>query len=86
MQAADGMLGDALEHIGQPGLRVDVVELGRPDQGVDGGSALAAAIRATEQPCLPAEGDTAQGSFGRVVREADPAVLEEPREGRLASV
>lgn len=57
------MLGDALEHIGQPGLGVDLVGLGRADQAVDDGSALAAVIRATEQPCLPAEGDTAQGSL-----------------------
>ena len=44
------MLGDALEHIGQPGLRVDLIELGGPDQRVEDGGALAAAIRATEQP------------------------------------
>ena len=53
MQAADGMLGDALEHIGQPGLWVDLIELGRPDQSVEGGSALAAAVRAGEGPVAP---------------------------------
>ena len=40
------MLGNALEHIGQPGLRIDLVELGCADQAVDDGGALAAAIRA----------------------------------------
>lgn len=54
------MLSDAFEYIGQPGLRVDLVELGRADQAVDDGSALAAAIRTTKQPCLSAEGDTTQ--------------------------
>jgi hypothetical protein len=43
--AANGMLGDALEHISQPGLRVDIVEFRCADQGIDGGSALTAAIR-----------------------------------------
>jgi hypothetical protein len=39
----DGMIGDAAENAGEPGLRVDIVELGRGDQGVHRRGALAAA-------------------------------------------
>ena len=34
------MPGDAGEHVGEPGLRVDVVHLGRDDEAVHGGGAL----------------------------------------------
>ena len=46
----DGMLGDAGEDVGQPGLGIDVVQLGRDDKAVHDGSTVAAAIRAGEQP------------------------------------
>jgi hypothetical protein len=42
---------------------------------------LATAIRASEQPRLPAQGDAAQGAFGGIVRQADAAVVEEAGEG-----
>ena len=61
------MLGDAGEDVGEPGLGIDVVELGGDDQAVDDGGTLAAAIGAGEQPRLAAEGDAAQGSLGGVV-------------------
>ena len=38
------MIVDPAEHTGEPGLRVDVVELGRGDQGVHRCGALAAAV------------------------------------------
>jgi hypothetical protein len=38
------VVGDPVEDGGEPGLWVDVVELWRADQGIDGGSALTAAI------------------------------------------
>ena len=38
------MIGDASEDIGEPSLRIDIVELGGLDQGVDDGGALTAAI------------------------------------------
>ena len=44
------MLGDAGEHVGQPSLGVDIVELGGDDEAVQEGGALAAAIGAGEQP------------------------------------
>ena len=42
------MIGDAAQHVGKPSLRIDVVELGRGDQGVDRRRALTAAIGAGE--------------------------------------
>jgi len=38
------MVGDAAQHVGQPGLRIDVVELGGGDQGVHRRGPLATAI------------------------------------------
>jgi hypothetical protein len=40
----DGMFGDAGQDVGEPGLRVDVIHLGRDDQAVHNGGALASAI------------------------------------------
>ena len=71
------VIGDAAQHVGEPGLRVDVVELGGRDQGVDGGGTLAATVRAGEQPRSAPEGNTAQGAFGGIVGQADAAVVEE---------
>ena len=39
-----GMIGQSGQDIGEPGLRVDVVELGGFDQGVDGSGAPAAFV------------------------------------------
>jgi hypothetical protein len=46
------MGGDAGEDIGQPGLRIDAIHLGRDNQAVHGGGALSAAIRSAEEPRL----------------------------------
>jgi hypothetical protein len=54
------MAGDAGEDVGEPGLRVDVVHLGRDDQAVHGGGAICASIGAGKEPRLSSECDTAQ--------------------------
>jgi hypothetical protein len=66
--------------IGEPPLRIDIVEPGGLDQRGDDDHALVAAIRAAQQPCLAAERDAAQRALGGIVGEADPAIIEEPRE------
>ncbi len=71
------MVGDACEHVGEPGLWVDVVELRGLDQCVDDGGALATAIRAAEQPRLATQRDAAKSALGGVVSETDAAVVEE---------
>ena len=78
VEALGRMLGDASEHVGEPGLRIDVVHLRRDDQGVHEGGSVTAAVGAGEQPSLPAEGDAAQGPLGGIVGQTDPAVFEEP--------
>ena len=42
------MGGDASEYIGEPGLRVDVVHLGRDDEAIHGGGSAPSAVEPTE--------------------------------------
>ena len=70
-------VGDASEHIGEPGQRIDVVELGRHDQRRHCGGSLGTAIGACEQPGFTSQGKPTQCAFGRVVGEADPAIVDE---------
>ena len=76
-----GVIGDAGENVGEPGLRIDVFEPGGLDESVTGGDALPPAIGAAEQLCLAADGHAAQGTLCRVVGEAGPAVAQEAGEG-----
>jgi hypothetical protein len=43
------------EDVGEPGLRIDAIHLGRDDEAVHGGRALSAAIGSAEQPGFPAK-------------------------------
>ena len=52
-------VGDASEHFGKPGLRIDIVKPGGADLAVHEGGALGAAIGPGEQSRLAAEGDAA---------------------------
>ena len=49
------MVVDPVEHLGQPGTRIDVVEFGGDDERVHGCGTLATTIGTGEQPALPAE-------------------------------
>lgn len=80
-QARLRCVGDARQHVGEPSERVDGVELGRGDQGDHCSSAIGAAFGAGEEPRLPAKCKAAQRALCRIVREADPAVIKEAREG-----
>src|SRR5258705_6866862 len=50
-----GMRGEACQHVAQPSLGIDVVELGGLDQGVDRGGSLAAVVGSSEEVVLAAE-------------------------------
>ena len=52
-------VGYAIEDVGEPGLGVDVVELGGTHEGVHHRRPLAAAIEAGEEPGLASERDRA---------------------------
>ena len=71
----DGMIGDMRQHVTQPGFGVDTVQLGRADQRVDRGGALAAAVGAGEHVIAAADGHAMQGAFGRRVINLDGAVV-----------
>ncbi len=58
--APGGMILQARQHVGEPGLRICVVELGVLDQRVDSGGAPSAGIGAGEGPVVAADGDAAQ--------------------------
>ena len=73
-------VGDAVENIGEPGLRVDVVELGGADERVHHSRPLAAAIGAGEEPGSSPETQGPQRALGGVVRQADSTVVEEAGE------
>jgi hypothetical protein len=78
-------VGDASEHFGEPGLRIDVVECcGHDQRGHDSGT-VSAALGAREQPRLSSEGEAAQGALGGIVGEADPAVINEAGKPILAA-
>lgn len=66
--------GHAVDGTGQPGLRVQPVEPGRLQHGIEIDRPLAAGLGAQEQKILLRQGNGAQAAFGRVVVDADPAV------------
>ena len=80
------MILQAGQHVGEPGLRIDVVELGGLDQGVDGGGAPAAGVGAGEGPVVAADGDAAQRPLGGVVGHAQAAVVEEAGQARPSAL
>jgi hypothetical protein len=75
------MIGDAGEDVSEPGAGIDVVEPARLDKREHGGGAVAAAVTATEGPVLSSDGDAAHGPLGGIIAHAEPAVVEEAREG-----
>jgi hypothetical protein len=70
------MFGDPRQHVGEPGLRINIVHLGRDDQTVHESGSLAAAIRAAEHPGFPAQSDRADGALDGVVVELDAALID----------
>ena len=52
MEARGSVIVDPMQHVGEPSLRVDVVELGGDDQAIEMSGALSAKIGSGEQPGL----------------------------------
>ena len=75
-----GMIWKPGEHVGEPGLRIDVVHLAGFDQRIDSGGAMAAGVRTGEGPIASSDRHTPQRSFRGVVRKTDAAVVEEAGE------
>jgi hypothetical protein len=53
------VIGDAVQNVSKPCLRIDAIELRGLNQGVHDGGSLSAAIGSREQPCLAADGNLA---------------------------
>ena len=79
----DRMIGDIGQHMAQPGLGVDTVELGRADQRVDGGGTLATTVGTGEQVVSPADGDATQRPFSGRVVDLDDVVVAVAQQRRL---
>ena len=58
VDALGGMIRQAGQHVGEPSLWIDVVELGGGDEGVDHRRTSAALIGASEGPISSAHGDS----------------------------
>jgi hypothetical protein len=71
------MVGQPCQNIGEPGLRIDIVELGGFDECVDSGGALAALIGTCERPVVAPDRDAAQRPLSRIVGHAQAAVIED---------
>lgn len=76
VDAIDRMpLADAVEDVGQPDLRVYVIELGGLEPRIHCRCPLAAAARAGEQPILAPDRDASQHVLGKVFVDLEPPVL-----------
>ena len=73
-------IGDAGQDVRKPGARINAVQLSGLDEAVHGGGALPALVGACEKPSLPAKGRAAQHALGSVIRQADAAIVQKPRE------
>ena len=71
------MVWQSRQHVGEPGARIDAVELGGLDERVDGGGAASAFVGTREGPVVAADRNPAQRPLGGVVGQAEPAVVEE---------
>jgi len=71
------MIGQSGKDIREPSLRVNVIELGGRNQGVDGGGATPAFVGAGESPVVTSERDGAQLSLSGIVGHAQAPVINE---------
>src|SRR5262245_5751042 len=80
VDAPGGMIRQPRQDVSEPGLWVDVVELGSCDQRVDGGCPPATFIGACEGPVAASDRDSAQLALGSIIRHAQPPIIEEAGE------
>ena len=75
------MIGNARQHVSEPGAWIDIVQFGGDDQRIYGRGPFATTVRTREQPCFSAQGYASQRPLGRIVRETNSSIVEEPAEG-----
>ena len=76
-----GVSADAGENVGEPGLRINVVELGGPDERVHVGGPLRPALRSSEHPRFPAKAKPRRARSAALLVKADAAIVEETGKG-----
>jgi hypothetical protein len=64
-------ISDTGGHVGEPGARVNAVQLCGLDQAVHSGGAFPALIRTRKEPGLPPKGRAAQHALCGVIRQAN---------------
>ena len=64
LDAVDGMVGEAGEHVAEVALRIEAVEFRGTDQTIEHGGALSALIRTGEEVILASQRDGTQSPFG----------------------
>ena len=74
------VVGDALQGQFEPGLRIDVIELGGREQCGKGRPCSSAAVRSGEERIFARDGLGADGPLDDVVIDIDPAVMKEALE------
>lgn len=82
VDAVDGVIRDDVEDVAEVGFRVDAVEFGGTDEGVDRSGAVAAAVGAGKEIVLAAQGHGAQSPFSGVVVDFDIAEFGVEQQGR----
>jgi hypothetical protein len=71
----DRVVADTLEDVTQITFRIDVVQLGGADQGVDAGRAFAAEVCPSKEMVLAPKGDGSERAFGGVVIELRATIV-----------
>lgn len=71
------MIVDAVEHVGQIGLRIDAVHLGRLDNSHGTCQCLRTRVGASEEPIFSSNSNWTQGPLGSVVIHGDTTVFQE---------
>jgi hypothetical protein len=70
------VVGDPVEGVGKPCLRIDAVQFGGFNQGIDDGCGFAATFRSDEHVIFATYGDAAHGPFGCLIVEFKEPVIQ----------
>jgi hypothetical protein len=64
----------AINHIGESGLRIEAIEFGALQHGIEGDGALAAGFGSEEQEVVAGDGDAARRAFSDIIVDREAAV------------
>jgi hypothetical protein len=81
VEALGGVVLQAGEDVGEPSVRIDVIDPGGVDQGVDRSRAATSFIGTRERPVVATDGNWPDLPLGGIVGDAQPPIVEEARQG-----